>query len=93
MKTPALLQRLKRLFKRASSLLMLFQRTPAAQVLMPAELNLASSAALMDTAKLAIATVAGLGAYDSVAGATVMTQIAGSLNVVAGQQMEVASGR
>lgn len=87
MKTPAYIQRLKHLFKRASSLLMLFQRTPAAQVLMPAELNLASSAAMMDTAKLAIATVAGLGAYDSVAGATVMTQTGGSLNVIAGQAM------
>ncbi len=78
---------LKRLIKRASSLLMLFQRTPAAQLLVPAEFNLAGSAALMEASKLAIVTVAGLGAYDSVAGATSLTQIAGDLNVWAGQPM------
>lgn len=86
------LQRLKHLCKRASSLLMLFQRTPAAQLLIPAELNLASSMAAMDvTAKLAIATVAGLGAYDSVAGATTLEQLSpnsgsDTLTVTAGDE-------
>jgi hypothetical protein len=96
---PRLLQRLRHLCKRASSLLMLFQRTPAAQLLVPAEFNLASSAALLDTAsKIAITTVAGLGAYDSVAGATAINVVPASLqnctftggntlNVVAGQAM------
>lgn len=70
--------KLKRLSKRASSLLMLFQRTPAAQILLPAEFNLASSAALLSPAQFAIATVVGLGAYDSVAGATTLSQVAPS---------------
>lgn len=87
MNTSNFFHALKRLLKRASSLLMLFQRTPAAQILVPAEFNLASSAAFLGTAEFAIATVAGLGAYDSVAGATTTTlsQLAGSLNVVAGE--------
>lgn len=72
------LLKLKRQSKRASSLLMLFQRTPAAQILLPAEFNLASSAALLSPAQFAIATVVGLGAYDSVAGATTLSQVAPS---------------
>lgn len=80
---------LKKLIKRASSLLMIFQRTPAAQILVPAEFNLASSAAFLSTAEFAIATVVGLGAYDSVAGATAITQVAGSLNGVVGQPFSV----
>ncbi len=75
MKTAAFFHKLKSLLKRASSLLMLFQRTPAAQVLLPAELNLASSSAMMDASRLLITTVAGLGAYDSVAGATTLAQL------------------
>ena len=85
MKNIPIFQKLRKLFKRSSSFLLLFQRTPAAQLLVPAEFNLASSAAFLSTAEFAIATVVGLGAYDSVAGATTMTQIAGSLNVVAGE--------
>ncbi len=76
---------LKKLIKRASSLLMIFQRTPAAQILVPAEFNLASSAAFLSTAEFAIATVVGLGAYDSVAGATTISLQNGSLNGVVGQ--------
>lgn len=57
---------------------MLFQRTPAAQILLPAELNLASSATLLSPAQFAIASVVGLGAYDSVAGATTLSQVAPS---------------
>lgn len=87
--TSTLLLKCKRLLKRASSLLMLFQRTPAAQLLVPAEFNLAGSAAFLSTAEFAIATVVGLGAYDSVAGATTMTQISGSVNAVAGQPFSV----
>ena len=75
MNTAAFFQKLKSLLKRASSLLMLFQRTPAAQALLPAELNLASSSAMMDASRLLITTVAGLGAYDSVAGATTLAQL------------------
>lgn len=75
MNNSALLLKIKRQLKRLSSLLLLFQRSPAAQILLPAELNLASSAAAIDTTKFLIATVAGLGAYDSVAGATTLSQI------------------
>lgn len=78
MKTTPLLMRLKRLLKRASSLLMLFQRSPAAQLLLPAEFNLASTVAMADSTKILIATVVGLGAYDSVAGATTLTQLSPS---------------
>ena len=89
MTTSTFLLKYKRLLKRASSLLMLFQRTPAAQLLVPAEFNLAASAAFFGPAEFAIATVVGLGAYDSVAGATTMTQINGSVNVVAGNAFSV----
>jgi len=63
--------------KRAGSLLLLFQRTPAAQVLLP-EMNLASTLASSGIMRTAITTVAGLGAFDSVAGATTLSQIAPS---------------
>jgi hypothetical protein len=75
MKSSALFLKLKHLLKRASSLLMLFQRTPAAQLLVPAELNLAGSIAAMQPAQFAIATVVGLGAFDGIAGATTLSQI------------------
>ncbi|MES2598219.1 MAG: putative Ig domain-containing protein [Verrucomicrobiota bacterium] len=78
MNAPTLFSTLRRLLKRASSLLMLFQRTPVAQLLLPAEFNLASSVALADSAKILIATVAGLGAFDSVAGATALSQLSPS---------------
>ncbi len=84
MKSSALFLKLKHLLKRASSLLMLFQRTPAAQLLVPAELNLAGSIAAMQPAQFAIATVVGLGAFDGIAGATTLSQIsptAGSTTV------------
>ncbi len=87
MKSSLILQKLRRLCKRGSSFLLLFQRSPAAQILMPAEFNLASSVALMDSAKFAIAAVVGLGAYDSVAGATTLTQISGALTAVSGQPL------
>lgn len=89
MKNSPMIQKIGKLLKRCSSFLLLFQRTPAAQLLVPAEFNLASSAAFLSTAEFAIATVVGLGAYDSVAGATTMTQIAGSLTVTAGNPFSV----
>ena len=85
MTTSTFLLKCKRLLKRASSLLMLFQRTPAAQLLVPAEFNLVSSAVFFGPAEFAIATVVGLGVFDSVAGATEITLTEGSLNVVAGE--------
>ncbi len=92
MNTSTFFPKLKRLIKRASSLLMLFQRTPAAQILVPAEFNLASSAGFLGTAEFAIATVVGLGAYDSVAGATTLNQISptngsATISIQAGTQL------
>ena len=66
-----------RFFKRASSFLLLFQRTPAAQVLLP-EVNLISTLASSGSLRTAITVVAGLGAYDRVAGATTLVQLAPS---------------
>ena len=76
MNAQPLLTRLKRQLKRATSLLMLFQRGGAtAQALVP-ELNLAASAGALEAAKAVVATAVGLGAYDSVAGATSVVQTA-----------------
>ncbi|MCW0217246.1 MAG: putative Ig domain-containing protein [Prosthecobacter sp.] len=71
------LQKLKRVFSKSSSFLLLFQRSPAAQILLP-EINLLTTTAAFDTTKIVIATVVGLGAYDSVAGATTVSQVAPS---------------
>ena len=75
MKPSSLLHRIRRCCKRYGSFLLLFQRTPAAQVLLP-EVQFLTSSAGLETAKLAIATVVGLGAFDSVAGATSVAQVA-----------------
>ena len=61
--------RLRRLFSRLSSLLLLFQRSPIIQLIFP-EAKILGSSAIADTATLAIATIVGLGAFDSVAGAS-----------------------
>ncbi|MCX6857752.1 MAG: putative Ig domain-containing protein [Verrucomicrobia bacterium] len=78
MKNSPILQKLRRLLKRGSSILLLFQRSPAAQILLP-EVNMLTSAAAIDATKLVIATVVGLGAYDSVAGATSVGQVTPSV--------------
>ena len=60
---------------RLGSLLLLFQRMPVVQMLFP-EARLLSSAGLGEITTWTVATIAGLGAYDSVAGATTISQIA-----------------
>lgn len=75
MKSASLLLKVRRACKRYGSFLLLFQRSPAAQVLLP-EVQFLTSSAGLETAKLAIATVVGLGAFDSVAGATTVAQVA-----------------
>lgn len=77
MKIKPCMVRLKQRLSRCGSLLLLFQRTPAAQVILP-EVNFLTSAGGMEAAKAVIATVVGLGAYDSVAGATSVAQVAPS---------------
>jgi Ig-like domain CHU_C associated len=63
------------LSSRLSSLLLLFQRTPLVQWLLP-EAKIVSSAGLGEITRWTAVTIAGLGTYDAVAGATVVSQIA-----------------
>ena len=60
---------------RLGSLLLLFQRSPLVQMLFP-EARVLGGAGLGEIAKWSVAVIAGLGAYDSVAGATTLTQLA-----------------
>lgn len=59
----------------AGTLLLFVQRSPLVKMLLP-EARLVTSAGLGEIATWTVATVAGLGAYDSVSGATTITQIA-----------------
>jgi hypothetical protein len=63
----------RQLSTRLGPLLLLLQRSPVVQMLFP-EARLLGGAGLGEAAKWTIATVAGLGAYDSVAGATGIEQ-------------------
>jgi hypothetical protein len=67
-------RRLRFYFSKASSLLLLFQRTPIVQILLP-EARLMSTGGATEIIKWTVATVAGLGAYDTVAGASTVTQL------------------
>ena len=62
-------------FSKLGSLLLLFQRTPIVQIILP-EARVMSTTGVGELVKWTVATVAGLGVYDTVAGATTMTQIA-----------------
>lgn len=66
-------QFLRRVMTRVSSLLMLFQKTPLVQMLLP-EAQLLGNAHVLNATAVTIATIAGLGAYDSVSGATAVAQ-------------------
>jgi hypothetical protein len=61
--------RLKLISTRLGSLILLFQRMPVVQFLFP-EANIIGGASLANTIPLAVTTVVGLGAFDSVAGQT-----------------------
>ncbi len=74
MKTKHIIKKLKQLFSKCSSLILLFQRSPLIQMLLP-EAKVLGTAGVLDTVTLGIATVAGLGAYDTVAGASVISQV------------------
>jgi hypothetical protein len=63
------------LSSRLGSLLLLFQRSPLVQMLFP-EARILGGSALAEMTKWSVATVAGLGVFDSVAGATTLTQVA-----------------
>jgi hypothetical protein len=62
------------LSSRLGSLLLLFQRSPVVQMLFP-EARVLGGAGIGEIAKWTVATVAGLGAYDTVAGATTLAQL------------------
>lgn len=66
--------RLRRVSTRAGSLLLLFQRLPVIQMLFP-EAQFLGGNAVANSLGLAVTTVIGLGAYDSVAGATAVAQV------------------
>lgn len=77
--------RLRLLTSRLGSLLLLFQRSPIVQMILP-EAKVLGGAGLGEITLWTVATVAGLGAYDSVAGATTIAQVlptAGSSSVSA----------
>lgn len=83
--------RLKRFSSRASSLLLLAQRSPLVQLMLP-EAKIASSAGLGEIVKFSIATFAGLGAYDTVSGASSVRQLtpvldATTVSVTAGNSL------
>lgn len=59
---------------RAGTLILLFQRSPFVQMLFP-EARIAGLTGAGEAAKWTIATVAGLGAYDSVSGASQISQV------------------
>ena len=65
------------LSSRLGSLLLLFQRSPLVQLIFP-EARLLGGAGLGEITKWTVATVVGLGAYDSVSGATTINQLAPS---------------
>ena len=62
------------LTSKLGSLILLFQRSPLVQMLFP-EAKLLGGAGLGEATKWTIATVAGLGAYDTVTGATEIQQV------------------
>jgi hypothetical protein len=62
------------LTSKLGSLVLLFQRSPLVQMLFP-EAKLLGGAGLGEVTKWTVATVAGLGAYDTVTGATEIQQV------------------
>jgi len=67
------------LSSRLGSVLLLFQRSPIVQMLFP-EARIVSGAGLGEITAWTVATIAGLGAYDSVAGATTLKQLLPNAN-------------
>ena len=75
---------------RLSSLVMIFQRAPLLKLL--PEARIISTSGFGEALKWTITAIAGLGAYDSVAGASIVTQVAPApnmpeLSAVAGQPL------
>lgn len=75
MKSPFFINRKVRLVSsKLGSLILLFQKTPVVQWILP-EARVVGSAGVGELVKWSVATVAGLGVFDSVAGATTLTQL------------------
>ena len=66
-------------FSKLGSLLLLFQKTPLVQILLP-EARVLGTSGVSEVVKWSVATIAGLGAFDTVAGATVISQVTPSPN-------------
>jgi hypothetical protein len=62
------------LSSRLSALVLLFQRSPLVQMLFP-EARILGGAGLGEITKWTVATITGLGAYDTVAGATTISEL------------------
>ena len=67
-------QRLKLASTRLGSMILLFQRMPVVQFLFP-EASFLGSSTVANSVSVAVTTVVGLGAYDSVAGATTIDEV------------------
>ena len=66
-------------FSKLGSLLLLFQKTPLVQILLP-EARILGTSGVSEVVKWSVAAIAGLGAFDTVAGATVISQVTPSPN-------------
>lgn len=76
---------------RVSSLLLLLQRSPLVKLLLP-EARIISSTGMTEAVKWCVTAVAGLGAFDSVSGATAVVQLSptpnsSTVNFVAGEPL------
>ncbi len=92
-KTPTEMHRKARqFFSKLGSLLLLFQRTPIVQMILP-EARVLGTSGMGELAKWSVASVVGLCAFDSIAGASTITQLQptpGSLTVNATQNKSLA---
>ena len=66
-------------FSKLGSLLLLFQKTPLVQMLLP-EARVLGTSGVGEVVNWSVAAIAGLGAFDTVAGATVIAQVSPSPN-------------
>ena len=66
-------------FSKLGSLLLLFQKTSLVQILLP-EARVLGTSGVSEVVKWSVAAIAGLGAFDTVAGATVVSQVSPSPN-------------
>lgn len=73
--SPAIRRHARILFPKLGTLMLLFQRAPLVKLILP-ETQVIGATGMGQVLKWTVASVAGLGAFDSVAGATVISQLA-----------------